>query len=175
MKLTILQQEIFTLLCKKTGEKINQRQIAKLLRATPTGVAQALQEMERSDIAKIEKSKTMNLNLVSLHRTQEVLGLKRIENLSQIQHTGLAVFLEEQFPGTTIILFGSYSRGEDTTTSDIDIALIGGKEKAVDLVHFERHLERKININYYDSMRSINKELRENLCNGIVLAGAIEL
>jgi predicted nucleotidyltransferase len=175
MKLTILQQEIFTLLCKKTGQKLNQRQIAKMVKATPTGVAQALQEMKKSNMAKIDKDKTMNLNLVSLPRTQECLGLKRIENLSQIQCVGLTTFLEDMFPGMTIILFGSYSRGEDVTTSDIDIALIGGKEKMVDIAHFERILERKININYYDSLKSISKELRENLCNGIVLVGAIEL
>jgi predicted nucleotidyltransferase len=175
MNLTILQQEIFSLLCKRVGTKTNQRQLAKLLKATPTGVAQALKEMKKAELVSIEKSDTMNLNLVSLNRDQQTMQLKRVENLRQLYETGFVDFLEEKYPGTTIILFGSYSTGEDTTKSDIDIAVIGGKKKKMDLTKFEKTFEKAININFYESIVFIQKELRENLCNGILLAGFIQL
>ncbi|PIU89407.1 hypothetical protein COS64_00860 [archaeon CG06_land_8_20_14_3_00_37_11] len=103
------------------------------------------------------------------------MQLKRADNLKKIYESSLADFLEKEFAGATIILFGSYSRGEDATTSDIDIAVIGRKEKTLNLTQFSRLLERKIIINYYDSWEKIHKHLKENLCNGITLAGGVEL
>ena len=87
----------------------------------------------------------------------------------------LADFLEKEFAGATIILFGSYSRGEDIINSDIDIAVIGRKDKLIDLTYYEKTLDRKININFYGSFKSIHKHLKENLCNGIILIGGFEL
>ncbi|MBI2575000.1 hypothetical protein HYV82_03890, partial [Candidatus Woesearchaeota archaeon] len=56
-----------------------------------------------------------------------------------------------------------------------DVAVIGRKEKATDSTKYERALERKISINFYDSFKNIHKHLKENLCNGFVLAGGVEL
>ena len=84
-------------------------------------------------------------------------------------------FLQENLPGCTIILFGSYGRGEDTIKSDIDIAIIGSKKKEVNLIGFEKILERAIFLHFYDSLKQINKNLKESIHNGIVLVGGIEL
>jgi predicted nucleotidyltransferase len=176
LKFTRLQNEIFQLLCVKVGEDLNQRTIANLLKVSPTAVAKSIKYLEKYNLIKIKKSKTMNLTLIYLNRdNQRTITLKRVENLKQIYESRLAEFLEEKFPGCAIILFGSYCFGEDTINSDIDLAIIGGKGKQVTLTKFENVLERNININFYDLFRKINKHLKENLCNGIVLAGGIEL
>jgi predicted nucleotidyltransferase len=175
LKFTALQNQIFRLLCINTGQKLNQREIARILKVTPSGVAKALSTLEKENIVLVEKNKIMNLNLISLNRTQKILKFKQLENLKQIYELDLIDFLEETFPGTTIILFGSFVRGEDTIKSDIDIAIIGSKSKSINLEFFEKKLERQININHYPSFKDINKELKENLFNGIVLAGGIEL
>lgn len=176
LKFTRLQLEIFRLLCIKAGDKLNQRQIAKNLKISPTAIAKSLPTMEKEGLIKVTRNANINLNYVELNRdNQKTMLLKRAENLKLIYELNLVDFLEEEFPGTTIILFGSYSRGEDTTTSDIDIAIIGAKEKHIDLSIFEKKLERKILINHYQKLKEVHKELRENLCNGIVLAGGIEL
>ncbi|MCF7866600.1 nucleotidyltransferase domain-containing protein [Candidatus Woesearchaeota archaeon] len=163
------------MLCIKAEQKLNQREISRELKATPTGIAKALKPLQKANIVKIEKNQTMNLNLISLNRTQQILKLKQIENLKQIHEINLTETLEEKFPGTTIILFGSYCRGEDTTNSDIDIVIIGTKSKTTNLEIQENKLQRKININFYNSLKMINKKLKENICNGITLSGAIEL
>ena len=174
LKFTKLQNEIFRLLCIRAGQALNQRTIAKLLRVTPTAVAKALKELEEEQLVKVEKSKTMNLNLVELNRDNtKAIALKRINNLKLIYESGLADFLEQRFLGCTIILFGSYSLGEDTINSDIDLAVIGSKKKDIDLTKFEKLLERTILINFFDNLRKINKNLRENIINGITLHGSV--
>jgi len=176
LKFTRLQNEIFRLLCIKAGDSLNQRIIAELLKVSPTAVAKAMKSLEKSGLVKVEKSKRMKLNTVVLNREEsKTMAFKRIENLKLIYESGLADFLEEKFAGGTIILFGSYSRGEDTVDSDIDIAIIGRKEKELDLSNFERMLERPIYLQHYESFRKIHGNLRENILNGIILAGSVEL
>ncbi len=174
-KFTKLQNEIFSLLCFKAGEKLNQRKIAKLLRVSPTAVAKSLYLLEKESLIKIEREKEINLNLISLNNNKRTIELKRIENLKNIYESGLGDFLEETFPGCTILLFGSYSRGEDTKTSDIDIAIIGTKPKDINLANFEKIFEKEIRINFYKSLEEIDKHLRSNILNGIILSGAIQL
>ena len=176
LKFTTLQQEIFRLLCIKSGEKLNQREISKLLKVSPTAIAKSVPELEKEGIIKRERQKKMNLIYLSLNRDNlNAMQSKRVENLKLLYETGLNQFLEGELPGAAIILFGSYSRGDDTTSSDIDVAVIGRKGKTINLEDFEKKLERKININSYKSLNGIHKELRENICNGIVLSGGIEL
>jgi predicted nucleotidyltransferase len=158
------------------GEKLNQREIARHLKVSPTAIAKALPVLEKEELIIRKKDKTMNLALITLNRSsQRTMQLKRAENLKMIYESGFSDSLEEQLPGATIILFGSYSRGDDTITSDIDIAIIGKKEKNIAVEDFEKSFHRKININFYSELKEIHKELKENLCNGIVLSGGINL
>jgi len=176
LKLTRLQNEIFRLLCVKTGASLNQRAISKILKVSPTAIAKSLEELEREKLINIKKNDLMNLNLIELNRDGEgVIGLKRVENLRMIYESGIVDFLEKKFPGSVIILFGSYSFGEDTIKSDIDLAIIGSKEKETDIEKFENLLGREIRINFYGGFNEISKNLRSNIFNGIVLVGRIEL
>ncbi len=115
-------------------------------------------------------------NFVKLNRENELaIDLKRVENLKLIYESGLKNYLSDLFPGSLIILFGSYAFGEDTIDSDIDIAIIGYKGKEVNLKEFEKYLKREIRLNFYENIGKINRELRANLFNGIVLKGRIVL
>jgi predicted nucleotidyltransferase len=176
LKWTRLQAEIFRIMCVKSGISLNQREIALALNVTPTAISKALPALEKEGMIKKEKQKEMNLILINLNRdNQKAMQLKRIENIRMIYESGLPEFLQDDLPGATIVLFGSYSRGDDTITSDVDIAIIGRKEKEINLETFEKKLERKIILNFYPSLKEVHKNLKENICNGIVLAGGIEL
>ena len=175
-ELTNLQQGILELLFKRAGTSLNQNQIAKLLKVSQPAVTKAIPLLEKLEFIKIQKDKETKRWSISLNtNNHKVVQLKRVNNLKQIYETGLKDFLEKEFAGATIILFGSYSRGEDIFNSDIDIAIIGRKEKNIDLKKFEDLLERKINLNFYSSFKDIHKNLKENLANGIVLTGGFEL
>lgn len=172
-KLTNLQQEILRLLFVKAGASLNQNEIAKFLDVSPPAVMKALPGLEKESRIKLTKSKRLSIELN--RDNYKMLQLKRVDNLKLIYETGLADFLEKEFAGAAIILFGSYSRGDDIINSDIDIAVIGRKDKQIDITKYEKDLERKININFYNSFKKIHKSLKENICNGIVLVGGVEL
>ncbi|MFT4303460.1 MAG: nucleotidyltransferase domain-containing protein [Candidatus Woesearchaeota archaeon] len=174
--LTSLQQQILRVLYKKAGITLNQRQIAKQLNVSSVGVLKALPILEKLNYITIIKDKNTKRYSIELNKNNHnIMQFKRIDNLCQIYEYGLVDFLENEYLGATIILFGSYSRGEDLFNSDIDIAIIGRKEKNINLIVFESKFDRKININYYDSFKNIHKNLKENLANGIILSGGFEL
>jgi predicted nucleotidyltransferase len=183
LKWTVLQLEIFRLLCIKAGQILNLREIARVLGVSPTAVSNSLELLEKEQLIKITRSKKIRLLSIQLNRDNNlVIELKRAENLKMIYESGLNNFLFNQFPGTTIVLFGSYSKGEDVwigenteNRSDIDIAIIGSKHIDVDLTNYENKLERTININFYISWKEIHKHLKENILNGIILEGGTEL
>jgi predicted nucleotidyltransferase len=176
LKFTRLQSEIFRFLCENIGNDLNQSLIAKSLGVSSTAIAKAIIPMEKSKLVVVSKNKLMNLNLIELNRENSLaVHLKRVDNIKAIYESEILEELEEAFPGCSIILFGSYSKGEDTAKSDIDLAIVGSKEKQIDLSRFERFLKKEIVINFYPSFREIQKELRESMCNGIVLSGGIEL
>lgn len=176
LRLTNLQQEILRLFFVKTGISLNQRQIANFLEVSPPAVMKAVSFLEEQQFIKINQDKDTKRWAIELKReNHKIIQLKRADNLRLIYETGFADFLEKEFAGSTIILFGSYSRGDDIFNSDIDVAVIGRKEKEVDLIKYEKEFEKQININFYESFRNIHKDLKENLCNGVILTGGIEL
>ncbi|MBU4245933.1 MAG: nucleotidyltransferase domain-containing protein [Nanoarchaeota archaeon] len=176
VKFTVLQLEILRFLFVRAGTSFNARGVAMPLKVSQTAVSKALPLLEKEGLINIEKDEQSGRWSIKLNRDNpKVIALKRAENLKMLYESGTISFLEDTLPGATILLFGSYSRGDDTVKSDIDIAIIGRKEKELGLAQFEAKLERKINLNFYASFNGIHKELKENLCNGIVLVGGIEL
>lgn len=182
-KFTLLQQEILRYLFVKAGASFNARGLARPLERTQAGIIKALPKLAKEDLVKIKKDKNSGRWSIELNRdNSKAIALKRAENLKMIYESGLVDFLEEKFPGTTIILFGSYSRGDDVWTneteehkSDIDIAVIGTKEKETALTKFDKLLERTIIINFYSSFKEIHKHLKDNILNGVLLAGSVDL
>ena len=173
LKFTKLQNEIFRLFSIKSSSHLTKRAIARALNVSPTGVAKALPLLEKEGLIKVEKSKEMNLSSVRLDRdSSKAIEAKKIENLKLIYESDLIQFLEESFPGTTIILFGSYARGEDTEESDIDL-FIESEKVEISLEKFEKKLKRTIQLHYKRKFKDMPKELKNNIMNGIVLDGYV--
>ena len=176
LKLTSLQQEILRLLFMKNGTQLNQRQISNILDVSQPAVMKALPNLQKEELITLKQDPESKRWSIELNRNNhKAMQLKRVDNLKQIYESGFADFMEKEFAGATIILFGSYSRGEDTVNSDIDIAVIGRKDKSALIERFEKMLERRININFYPSFKDIHKNLKENLLSGIILTGGVEL
>ena len=117
------------LLFIKAGASLNQRGIARILEVSQPAVMKALPGLGKESLIKIQQDKESKRWSIELNRdNQQAIWLKRADNLKQIYESGLAQFLYDALPGATIILFGSYSLGDDTTKSDIDLAVIGIKK-----------------------------------------------
>lgn len=175
-KFTKTEKEILRYLFRNTGRKVNQREISLELKVSPTAIANSIKSLEKTNLLEIKKNKTSQTFEIGLNlQNPNVFFKKRIENLNSLYESGFVTFLANEFPGSTIILFGSYSFGEDTNESDIDIAIIDAREKEIILSNFEKELSRKIILQFYKDFSNIHKNLKESILNGIILKGSVKL
>lgn len=104
------------------------------------------------------------------YRSQKIL-----HNLNALFESQLIQYLREHYHNAPIRLFGSYSRGEDTEDSDIDI-YVQTPLPPVSLSTFEKKLKRTVQLFTYKDIHAIpNKELANNIINGVPLNGHIEV
>lgn len=105
---------------------------------------------------------------------------KIIYNLSIIFRSGIIDYLNQNYHPKNIIVFGSFRRGEDSPESDIDIAMETDEEidlkilSIEDFKEIESQIERRIRI-YLFNGKKIDLNLFNNIANGIVLSGFLEV
>ncbi len=173
LKFTKLDNEIMEFLFRNPTTSFMGKEIANKVKVSQTAVAKSIDRL--SKIGLVNREKKIVLSIKLNRNDKDLFELKRIYNLKSVYASGLLDKLSKDLPGSTIILFGSYSSGEDTEESDIDLAVIGYNEKKIDLIKFENKLQRKIQIHFFDNLKNIEKNLRENIINGILLKGSITL
>lgn len=103
---------------------------------------------------------------------------KKLFNIHSLYESGLINFLKMELSNPLIIVFGSYSKGEDIENSDIDLYIetLSKKEIESQLEKFEKILNRKIQIFRYKKLNEIkNPHLKNNIINGIILNNYIEV
>lgn len=98
---------------------------------------------------------------------------KKNYNLQKIAESGVIEFLEELLTPKSIVLFGSYQRGEDIEGSDIDI-FVECLESEINLEKFEKRLKRKIHLHFSKDFTKYPAELKNNIINGTILKGFLE-
>lgn len=143
------------------------RELAERVDAAPSTVSRAIAELE--DRGLVETERDIKL-YVSASDTDRFRDAKRAFNLWQLMESGLIDELAQEMRPAAIVLFGSYARGEDTSDSDIDIAVVGGREPALDLDTYETLLGRELNLVSVDT-EAMDDRFKESLANGIVLRG----
>lgn len=154
--------------------KLRVRQIERELKLPLPSVIRYTKELEKENILKIEK--ISNITLYSADRTSiSYLLEKRLFNIKQLYTLKLIKHLIEEYNNPTIVLFGSYSKGEDIENSDIDI-YIETPIKVKDLSQFEKILKRNIQIFQHKNIKEItNKNLINNIINGVTLNKFLEV
>lgn len=140
--------------------------IAKLSMPTIVSTTDILHSKNLISKKKERHLTKVKANLENLNFTR----CKRFFNLERVYDSGIVEYLSNtyNFP-KAIILFGSYSRGEDTENSDVDIAIITNKTIQHDFLKFKKFLKRPVSLH---EIKSISKEFQANLANGIVLEGS---
>lgn len=126
----------------------------------------------------LKKEKIGNLLLFkSDYESQVFRHFKIAFNVFLLESSGLAYFLKENINATSIVVYGSFARGEDDEKSDIDILIISYEKKSFDLSSFEKKLKRKIkmlhyNANQWKEKAKTDKPFYERvLLDGIALYG----
>ena len=98
---------------------------------------------------------------------------KRIFNLIQLQESKLIPFLKDNLMPKSIVLFGSYQKGDDIEDSDIDL-FIECKKENLKLEKFRNSLNRNIQLHFKDHFKKYPEDLKNNIINGFVLEGYLE-
>jgi predicted nucleotidyltransferase len=167
--LTKAQQKLFELLFIYPERSFLPIELAKLTGISASQIAPLIHSLGDAIVQReFVGKKVYGLDIEAMK------GRKRANNLLSLYESGLCAYLQKTFQGSTIVLFGSYSFGEDISTSDIDLCIIGQKNDN-NLEPFQKQLHRTISLHVYDSWKDVGKPLKESIINGIVLSGGIRL
>lgn len=164
------KERILGLLFDFPTRRFHIREMARAIDVSAPAASKAVRKLGEEGLVTCKKGFVFE---IAANISDKFKNLKRVHNLKRIYESGLAEYLSEKFPLSAIVLFGSYSKGEDIEKSDIDMSVLG-EEKKLELEKFEKKLNRKINIEFID-FKKASLELKESLINGIVLHGNIAL
>ena len=164
-------QKVLVLIFKYPTIGLTIREISRKLKISPPTVSRIAKDLERKNLVMIKKESNQYKVLGNVEN-EKFKDLKRIYNLFSL--LPLKDFLIRELNPNLIIVFGSYSSGEDVENSDIDLFVDSEKRKEINLSKFEKKLARGIHL-IVSSFHKLPSELRSNIINGVILYGVIEI
>ena len=174
------KQRVLEVLFRHPEQEFSLSELAKEARVAKPHIGVLLADLERIDFIKITRL-TKIWRIKANRQSENFIKSKIVYNLNFMYQSGLVEFLIEHFGNPkAIVLFGSFRRGEDFSTSDIDIAIEAETEeyktfRLVTLIeNFERVIGRKIQIHLFNR-KNVDLHVFNNIANGIVLAGFLEV
>lgn len=150
--------------------------ISRKIRISHTSVKRNLVTLAKTGLIKkrIEKKGGRKFPVYKANIENKLFRRHKIAyNVTSIFESAIIEFLEEKLTPKTVVLFGSYARGEDTETSDIDL-YVECKKEEFDIGKFEKKLGRKIELHFNENFATYPNELKNNIINGLTLAGFLE-
>lgn len=165
--------KVLELFFKEPNKQHYLKEISRELDIAHTSVKRILNELLKNNLIKEEifqrGRRSFPYYQASFNNDYYKL-LKKLNNLKQLEKVGLIKYLQDKLMPHTIVLFGSYSRGEDLEESDIDLFIQTNKE-TIELKEFEKKLNRKIELHFKKDFQKYPQELKNNIMNGITLRG----
>lgn len=154
--------------------KLRVRQIERVLKLPLPSVIRYCKELEKEEILK--KESISGVSAYSADRSSKKFLLeKRLFNIKLVFESGLIDYLAGEYFNPVIVLFGSYSKGEDIENSDIDLYIETPKKHEFNLQKFEKIFKRKIQIFNYRNIKEVpNRHLSNNIINGVTLSNSLE-
>lgn len=154
------------------------RQLSRILKINHTTIRQYLSKMSKEGILSLKKEGVYSFYRLIL--SKKVLNLKLYYNLEKLRTSYIVEDIERAYDFPVIVVFGSYASATDSIDSDIDICIISNIEKEFSVEKYEKILNRKISLHKFtkasfDKAKKLNKGLINNVCNGIVLSGEMEV
>ena len=163
--------KVFSRFAKNPTRPYQIRELSREINLATTSIKLHLKDLEKNDFIKQEKVGVYKAYKANFNY-ENFRFYKKLFNLMALNECGLIRELEKQLAPDVIILFGSYSKGEDIENSDIDIFALS-KEKNIELKKYEKSLDRKIQLFFSEDLNKLPKELFNNILNGVILSGFI--
>ena len=153
-------------------KKMHIREISRNVKLAPTSVKLHINRLLKENL--IEEGKEIFKYYIANFDNERFRFYKRISTIMLIYESGLIDYLDEKCSPDAIMLFGSCAKGEDISSSDMDIFILG-KEYKVALDKYEKILNKKIQLFFSKKINQLPVELRNNVLNGIKLAGYLKV
>ncbi len=149
------------------------REIAKMSSLSHTYVRKKIKLLSDKNIVLIEKKHNAHY-VYGNYENEKFIEMKKFYNLLSL--IKLKEYLIKECSPRVIILFGSYSRGEDTEKSDIDLYIgdISVRIEDINMKNFEEELNRRIDL-FTQPLKEYPQELIENIINGIKIYGWLDI
>jgi len=160
---------------KNPTKKFYLMEISKLIQLAHTSVKRDLDILVKLKFVnkEVDKKGMRKFPIYFANISNDFKDKKKIYNLDILFQSKLINYLEEKLMPKSIVLFGSYSRGEDIESSDIDVFVECDREN-LDLTLFEKRIGRKVQLHFNSDFKSYSNELKNNIVNGIILYGYLE-
>lgn len=156
--------------------EVHIREYAKIIGKSPATALKYLEDFAGQGLLTSRKGR-----VVKLYKANEDSDLfkdmKRFYNIQKVRSSGLVDFLVDEFnEPEAIILFGSYAHATNDKESDLDICVISPRASRLSLSKYEKKLKAGIQLFVFSKKElKSNKELANNIINGIKLYGFIEV
>lgn len=175
MKTQNIKQKMMNYFFENPTVKLRVRQIEREVKVPLPSVIRYTKELKKEEI--LQSSEISGVKFYSADRISKKFLLEKVLfNLRTIYHSKLVDYLIKECSNPTIILFGSYSKGEDIESSDIDIYIETPSKKKIKVEKFKKNLKRNIQLFIYPNIKKVtNPMLANNILNGIKLNGFIEV
>ena len=175
MKRTDIKQTILEYFFVSPSAKLRVREIERVLKLPLPSVIRYCGELEEEKL--LTTIVTGNVKVYTSNRmSEEYLLEKKLFNIKSIYASGLMDYIRRELSNPSIILFGSFAKGEDIEESDIDLYLETPSKKELKFEKFEKLLKRKIQTFRHKSLGSLsNVNLANNIVNGVLLNGFVEV
>ena len=165
------KEKVLEFFFRNPSKETHLRELSRILRLSMPTIISATDDLAKENL--IIKIKSGFITKVQANRESvSFIRKKRMYNLAITFESGIVEhLLKIHNHPKAIILFGSFSRGDDIEKSDVDIAVITKKKTSLDTTKYEKFLGRRISIHEID-LNDVSSEFRSNLANGIVLEGS---
>jgi len=168
------KEKIMKLFFENPNEEIHLREIARRISLSPNTVMYTTNSLVKEGLLIREKKKPI-INFKANIDNPKFTNEKRIFNIKKIYDSGLIEYLINIYNNPeAVVLFGSYSRGEDNKKGDVDVAIITKRKEKTNLEKFEKKIKKKIHLLEIDKNK-VNKEFLSSLANGIVVYGYLSI
>ena len=149
------------------------KEIARKIGLAPTSVKLHIKYLLKTKVILKKKGEIFS-GYIANRDNADFTFYKKILNLIKLKESGILNFIAESLFPEAIVLYGSYSKGDDVEGSDIDLLIITKVKKRIEAGKFEIILKRKIHIMAEKSLSNLSKELRTEIINGIVMHGYLK-
>jgi predicted nucleotidyltransferase len=174
------KSKVAGVLFKYPEKEFSLSDLAKEAGVAKANIGSILDDFQELGLISIEK--LSKIWRIRANQTNQVYAKSKIlHNLNFVYMGGLVEFLVDHYNNPkSVVLFGSFRKGEDISSSDIDIAIESDEVKEYKVINmrelseFEKIICRKIQIHLFNR-KNVDPNVFSNIANGIVLWGFLEV